>query len=1305
MRKGLMLLPKIDSVRVIVKLLARAVLSAVLFLGSAREVTGQTYAPGAVVDASLLLGNELDPAVAVNPTNASALFVVSAAGTGLFTGTSTNQGSKWTTAEIATGKDALVPAYGLPSTAWDSYGNVYVAYWPSTFEGVAVAISTNAGKNFTQLTNLAAADATLTPSIATGPSGSNGTGTAVWVVYKDTSQVGTPVMAQGLLVTNLGATAIFGPPQAIPNSAGGGFPAVAVGPQGQVLVAFQNNLTSDNKSQIFTSVNTNAFGTNGFSAPVVAANDAAGGKTYLPAQPTGNGVSATPGLAFDPAPFSAFYGRAYLVYAGVSSIGNLIVASRYSTDNGANWSAETNANDDITANSHFFPRVAVDPETGIVAYSWYDCRNDLGAGSQTVIQTTFTNFVFNSLTATNLTVLSNNLMNPTLTITTNALGSPGFTITISANNLLGSLVSTDGVQDIFIGTTNSKFLTLELTGLTGTNSTGNQSVSLELVDQFTDAFTDGTANQEAMLYTTVSTNGSAGFAVNQPVTPLIDPINPNSPIDPPVLGYASKGIGANSPLGFGSYTGLAFFNGTFYPVWADNSDLALLNPNGVLSNFDICTAPVVVPIADLSVSVTYSPNPVLSDGVVAYTVTIKNNGPSPEACVVTDTLPANVIFEYAVPAVGASYSVNGQDVILTFPTPLPPKSTETNLILVTASSSGYGTNVATISGPLPDQVPTNNISTVVALFAGEDLGLGMTSSSSNVFGGETVTNVIALTNFGPSANGEVIVSNLFSANWGQIEVLSGGWIQLGAATSPGTYSINNNLLVLNLGQLSSNNSTNIVVSALALATAPVGFDFATVSSLDYDPNPSNNSASITTFMTPEALGVTFSASPANAVSGTVMTFAIGVTNFGPSPDGYVMATETLPASFNSISNIQSPYPATVNGNTITFPIGVLANNTGVTLSFTAFAQDAGTFMNTVVASSTNYAPAVTNDSAITVLVPPPPIENLTVVPGADGAFVVWDTPVNATAQVSYGLTPSYGLVSSITGLSTHHIILLSGLQRDAYYYFSAGTPGTTNMLSGSFGTTNTYVLGTQDAAYSGEWTANSTGTGIFGAYYSSANSTVGNTASSSAKYSPDIEVEGLYNVSNWYPISSIFATNTPIYVSGGTNEIITNVNQATNGGGWQPLAHDLYFATGTAGNVEIFNNTGNTTRGVIANGVMWAYDPAQDVPSNGVPPAWWSHFYGVGSGTGSSYAAYVFGTALTNVNFIVTAPVSNTFTVSFTPFQPGRSYQLLASPDLTTWTTLTNVATQNANTGYGVFTISPPPATAAFYLLSASIAP
>jgi uncharacterized repeat protein (TIGR01451 family) len=1084
------------------------------------------------------------------------------------------------------------------------------------------------------------------------------------------------------------------------------------------MVAYQNNLSSSGASKIFACINTNAFGTNGFGAAVMVTANAVGGLTYIPAQSTGIGVSANVGVAWDVDPFSLYFGRAYIIYSDLLD-NDLNIGFRYSTNNGATWSTQAMVNNDIPGNSHFMPRVAVDPITGIIACSWYDCRNDQGGGSQTILESETASVVFPDLYGTNIMVSTNGITNPTLNIVTNGPGGTSYTVTISGDNLLGSILSDDKVDNIFLSTLAASYIDLTFEGNTGTNATGtNLMVTVTVIDTFPNAFTSGNeANQQPLLYATISTTGGVSFQPNKSVISTNSIIAPDSPVNPPVLGFASQDIGSGSALGFGNYTGLAFFAGDFYPAWADNSDFTLKNPSGPLSNFDITISQVVVPSADLTIFVTNSPNPVLSDGVVAYSIVAINNGPSASSAVITDTLPANVTFESAVPSVGATYSITGQVLILTIPT-IAAHSSVSNLIRVTASESGYGTNIAHIAGPLPDSVPANNTNIYVTLFAGEDLAVAMSASATNVYGGQIVTNIITVSNLGPSANGDVLVSNIFTPDWGQLTAVSGDWTLASTAVSPGTYSTNNNILVLNVGPLSSNQSTNIIVSALALATARSGLDTVSVSSLDYDTNPLNNSTNITVAMTAQSISAGISAGPAQV--GVPLTFTIVVTNFGPSPYGFIVASNTLPADFSSIQVVQSPNPATVTGNTIVFPVGAVGSNSTATLIFTAVPQSVAPATDTLVVSCFDYAPSYTSSIVITSAQPSQPIENFHVIPAASGAFLVWDTPVSATAQVDYGLTIGYGSVSSLSGPSTHHIVLLTGLERDTNYYFDALTSesGALYTTNGTFSTVNTLILNTQDADYSGLWSASSSGAGIFGTYYQAANG-ASSSPTASAAYTPDIPVSGNYDVSIWYPQSTSFSTNTPVYISGATNELFASVNQTLNGGSWQPLATNVYFASGVSGNVVIDNNTGQTNKGVIANGMRWVYDAAQDTPTNGTLPAWWSNFYFGANAPGSAdfdgdgysnFAEYVFGTDPTDpaskLNFSVTALAGNMVSVNFSPYQGGREYQLLASTNLANpqWLALTNVATMDTN-GNGVFTLTQPSAASGFYRLSAALSP
>jgi hypothetical protein len=352
------------------------------------------------------------------------------------------------------------------------------------------------------------------------------------------------------------------------------------------------------------------------------------------------------------------------------------------------------------------------------------------------------------------------------------------------------------------------------------------------------------------------------------------------------------------------------------------------------------------------------------------------------------------------------------------------------------------------------------------------------------------------------------------------------------------------------------------------------------------------------------------------------------------------------------------------------------------------------------------------------------ISNLVVTPMASSAFIRWKTGALATAQVQYGLTPSYGSASSINETtSSNHLVLLTGLVRDTNYYFNvlSSVGGTLYSTNGTFATTNTLILNTQDANYSGLWISSSVGTGIYeNGYYQTANATNINPTAS-AIYAPDIPVAGNYDVSIWHPQSPIYTTNAQVYISGATNELIVGVNETTGGGAWDTLATNVYFATGNTGNVTIYNDTGETNKTVVANAMRWVYDAAQDDPATGTVPAWWAnYFFGTNnSAIGSmdtdndgysNYAEFVLGTDPTDpnshLNFSVTPAAGGAISVTFSPFQGGRIYQLVTATTLESpvWTALTNTVSVDTN-GNGVFMISQSGAGNNFYRLSAQVAP
>jgi uncharacterized repeat protein (TIGR01451 family) len=1295
-----------------------------------------------LVDLSRARGNETDPCIAISPLNPSNMVVAAATDQtvpGLFFAFTTNKGGTWVTNIIATNGDSqgLNPAYGEPSVGWDSYGNLFLAYLPYSFEGVAVALSTNGGSNFVSLTNLAVLDVTDTPRLSAPPAGA--AAGSVWVVYKDYTSANTPLQVQGLLSAGLGALGTFSVPQIVPDSADGGFPDIAAGPLGELIVAFQDNLQGVSSpgyphpaAHIWVAVETNAvpdgvISNHGFDVTQDLVSNAIGGLTYIDAASFGIGVNAAPGLGFDYDSGDTNYDNAYLIYTAIGPNGNLVIKLLTAIDSGANWIADTYVDDDATNgfNDHFLPRVAVDPSTGIIGCSWYDCRNDLGANSQAVTNVIENSFTFAGLMVTNVD-FTDYVTNVSESWTNLSSTASDITVIIVADSVYGTSMTKHGDNIFIYGPDGTNFtVSLEATN----TGSGIANVTVILTNIFTLAYTTGVAtNEEPVMYTTLSFDGANTFLTNQQLIPT------NEIIVVPATGLASAVAGSDSLTGWGHYTGLAASGASFFPVWADNSDVTGNNPDGAKSKFDIYMISsasnqpsITVPTADLSIWVTNSPNPATSEAVLIYTVIVTNHGPATaKPVIVTNIFSTNVTYVSATPAFGGSvtpgFTTNGQkEIILAWPS-LAAQGVLTSTIRVTPSKSSIDTNIATVYSPFYDLVPTNNSNELVLVIDGEDLALGMTTSETNVLIGDTVVSWVTVTNLGPATNGPVFITNYYSPNWTNISVQAQG-------TNLVTNNSSGPMAIVDLGFLPVGQPVTATFLAVAASGGSAAWQSNYVTSHDVDTNLANNSAALTYFVNDENLAMGMTASSANIDQGQTITYTIEVTNFGLSYSGLVTVTNYLSSNLDPVSTTQSQGASTIAGNQVVFNLGVLPAARTASMTLTAIALSG-------LPLATNFASVASTDfdtnldyttaSAIVTITPSQNvISNLVVTALASSAFISWATSVPATAQVQYGLSANYGSSSTASSpAGTKHAVLLTGLTGGTYYDFEAlsRVGSTLYATNGSFSTTNTLILNTKDAKYTGHWTSASVANGLYGTYYQYSTTTVYN-ASASALYDPYIPASGLYDVYIWHPQNGAFTTNAQVHVTGATNEFALSVNQTINGGGWQPLATNMYFVTGTNGSVSLYNNTGATNQYLVANAVMWVYVAAQDYSSHGVVPAWWANFYFGGNVNGSvngsadadgdgysNYAEYVLGTdptdAASHLHFIIGSVSSNVVAVTFSPCQGGRAYQLEAAANLASplWITLTNGFTANTD-GSGTFSVSQTNAAAAFYRLSAQVAP
>jgi hypothetical protein len=336
---------------------------------------------------SKMLGNQAETTIAINPTNPNNIVVASNVqfGQALFKAYTLDGGATWTKDVIGDG-DELGFACCDPSLSFDQYGNVFLVYLDGVkVKNVQLAMSTDGGATFHYITAVERVDKggpnpldkkwgafVDQPTVVTGPG-------SVWVTWKEFDK-NQRVMGRGAPVSGLGQVGAFGPKERVPGSRDGSFGDIVVGPSGQVMVTYQDNIPSEGPSTIFVNLDPDGLGPAGFGPAIPVTTTNVGGFDFIPPQ-SNRSVDAESGLAWDRSG-GPHHGRVYLLYTSEEpqESNDTDIQVRHSDDQGATWSGPVRVNDDAGTNSQFNPKISLDQTSGNIAVSWHDSRNDLGAG-------------------------------------------------------------------------------------------------------------------------------------------------------------------------------------------------------------------------------------------------------------------------------------------------------------------------------------------------------------------------------------------------------------------------------------------------------------------------------------------------------------------------------------------------------------------------------------------------------------------------------------------------------------------------------------------------------------------------------------------------------------------------------------------------------------------------------------------------------------------------------------------------------------------------------------------------------------
>ncbi|MBB1088523.1 DUF11 domain-containing protein [Lysobacter sp. SG-8] len=384
----------------------------------------------------------------------------------------------------------------------------------------------------------------------------------------------------------------------------------------------------------------------------------------------------------------------------------------------------------------------------------------------------------------------------------------------------------------------------------------------------------------------------------------------------------------------------------------------------------------IVREADLALVKSASPDPVLVGGVLTYTIEVTNNGPSAivpaDELQMIEVLPAGLSSCSYTPSEGTyTLDAGGAGVDTWTGVGLPSGSAVTLIVACTvdANAASSLTNQAQISVPstITDPIgPNNNGAATVIVEASADLAVTKDDGSATYVPGSTTTYTVVVTNNGPSAASNVLISD--PQPTGAVTPTFTSWTCSAAGGASCPNASGNGSIAETVPSLPDGGSlTYSIVAAIPSGAVDPLTNTVTVSSDTSDPTPDNNTASDTdtAAASADAEIIKSLATPNPAVPGQTVSWTLNVNNLGPSDTG-VTVTDTVPSSVTGLS-LSGPNAAacSIAGQVITCTVPSLSSGTGgeVTVSGTLDIGATGDLVNTAEVTTTATDPVPGNNTS------------------------------------------------------------------------------------------------------------------------------------------------------------------------------------------------------------------------------------------------------------------------------------------------------------------------------------------------------
>ncbi len=410
------------------------------------------------------------------------------------------------------------------------------------------------------------------------------------------------------------------------------------------------------------------------------------------------------------------------------------------------------------------------------------------------------------------------------------------------------------------------------------------------------------------------------------------------------------------------------------------------------------------PESDLSVGIATSPESVLFDGMLTYTVTAQNNGPdaSPNVQVVFAIPESEAGDDFEFTAITASDGgvvvVDGSTITVTFPSIAAQGSATLTFQIQARNRPGYNATAEVSSDASGDLNPGNDKASLFTAVDAADVQIAsVTTTPANGAVGQPLTYTVVLRNAGPGT----------ATTFTYLGTLGAG-LQFGEVTSTrGTpsFSSSTGTITLALASLAAGEEVRVTIVATPLVQGVVQLTNIAIAD-NPDVQTGDNYLVTNTLVNPADVSVTLTASTSSILVGSPVTYTAVVTNNGPEAAPAVGFLDVLPAGLTLVSATTSKGTIGNFGGTIAAQLGTLASGESVTITLTVLPLAEGTVTQSVLVGSDAFDSVPDNNAATVDL-------EVTNVPGviaiADASFTA---PENA-GSVRVTLTRTSGTKGAV----------------------------------------------------------------------------------------------------------------------------------------------------------------------------------------------------------------------------------------------------------------------------------------------------